>query len=658
MRRSFSRTWSVVAWPIAVVLASSLGASSVQQATKRPALYVVAVRDSGVLTMCPAVPEVTMNNGRTWKPDGRAVATFFTDDLQLLRFPPRTAQRDQRQADREIRDDPRSRTEISGTQVILPAPRTPIAAAGIATPALGRELGADIVSADPILRQTVERELVRLGRFDVAPTMDAADLVLIVEGSYIALSTSVTASTTPSTPDQPPAPLGTSTHWGDWPRNVLQSVLAIAIPVEFYRTADGDMQAILSGRTWEGSEVFQPPYQASERIPTTSTTRWETRRTWEPASPEAVVWQLAGMKPRPASHPPLCAASNRAFRSAAAALGSNVEDTAASGRGAALQTPKVESSGSMTAFKGGVTYVSVPVQVTDGEGRPVAGLDGSHFRIFEDDAAQMVDRVEKPGASVNVALLVDSSSSMRRQVDQSRAAIAAGLNVFSHLGVPVVVSFDRRVVLYSKPSAYLMHLAAGTGQPLVGRWATRLYDALDLVLSGPLRDTSQRAALVVLTDGVDTASRLADAETVRRRLSESHIPAYVVHFDTSRDNPPPPLGGGFELTVNDARPDMTRVLIPEGSGDPGPVHARAADFLRQIVDTTGGRLLVAPEPDDLEKAFGGIARELSEQYLVAYYPTNQNRDGTYRRIRIEVNKPGVTVRAREGYYQASTARKP
>jgi VWFA-related protein len=270
----------------------------------------------------------------------------------------------------------------------------------------------------------------------------------------------------------------------------------------------------------------------------------------------------------------------------------------------------------------------------------------------------VVDRVEPPGASVNVALLLDSSSSMRRKADQSRAAIAAGLNVFSGLGGPVVVSFDRRVVLYSKPSADLMRFGESTGQPPVGLWATRLYDALDLVLTGPLREMSQRAALVVLTDGVDTASRLADADTVRRRISESHIPVYAIHYDTSRDNPPPPLGGGFELSVNDARSDMTRVLVPEGAGDPGPVHARAADFLRQIVDITGGRLLVAPALDAIENAFAGIARELSEQYLVAYYPTNQNRDGTYRRIRIEVNKPGVTVRARAGYYQASTARTP
>jgi Ca-activated chloride channel family protein len=263
------------------------------------------------------------------------------------------------------------------------------------------------------------------------------------------------------------------------------------------------------------------------------------------------------MKPRPASHPPLCTATNGAFKSAGS--GASAEDTA-------------------------ITYVSVPVHVTDGEGRPVVGLDGSHFRIYEDDAAQVVDRVEPPGASVNVALLLDSSSSMRRKADQSRAAIAAGLNVFSGLGGPVVVSFDRRVVLYSKPSADLMRFGESTGQPPVGLWATRLYDALDLVL--------------------------------------------------------------------------TRVLVPEGAGDPGPVHARAADFLRQIVDITGGRLLVAPALDAIENAFAGIARELSEQYLVAYYPTNQNRDGTYRRIRIEVNKPGVTVRARAGYYQASTARTP
>jgi VWFA-related protein len=195
----------------------------------------------------------------------------------------------------------------------------------------------------------------------------------------------------------------------------------------------------------------------------------------------------------------------------------------------------------------------------------------------------------------------------------------------------------------------------GVIPPGVGRAATRLYDALHLLLTGPLQAPSARTALVILTDGVDTASRFADAETARRRLGESHVPAYVIHYDTSQDHAPAPLDGGISLSVNGAPPDLTRRLVPEDAGDPRPAHVRAAGFLRQITDVSGGRLHAASTPDDLRKTFADIATELSQQYTLAYYPANQARDGSYRRIRVEVDMPDARVRARAGYYQAAAA---
>ena len=103
---------------------------------------------------------------------------------------------------------------------------------------------------------------------------------------------------------------------------------------------------------------------------------------------------------------------------------------------------------------------------------------------------------------------------------------------------------------------------------------------------------------------------------------------------------------------------MKPTLVPEGAGDVRPVHVRAAEFVGHVADISGGRLIAAPAVDDLAKTFGEIAKELSQQYTLAYYPKNQARDGTYRRIRVEVDGPDLRVRARAGYYQAPAAGVP
>lgn len=301
-----------------------------------------------------------------------------------------------------------------------------------------------------------------------------------------------------------------------------------------------------------------------------------------------------------------------------------------------------------------MTYVAVPVTVTDREGRPVKGLDASRFRVYEDETAQIIDRVDLPGAPVDVALLVDSSASLRHQFDALRADTAVAIAELESIGEPSIVTFDRRVMLHSGLPDLFMQRRPGVRSPSVGRSATRLYDAIDLVLPGVRNDTTRRRALVVMTDGVDTASRFVDAETVLRRLGESHVPVYVVHNDTSQDNQVPTVGSSFDLRVNGAPPEMRGVLVPGDANDPRSTTEQAARFLSQVATVTGGRLVPAVGSNDPATAFGVIADELGEQYTIAYYPTNQNRDGTYRRIRVEVDGLEVNVHAREGYFQPSS----
>ena len=131
---------------------------------------------------------------------------------------------------------------------------------------------------------------------------------------------------------------------------------------------------------------------------------------------------------------------------------------------------------------------------------------------------------------------------------------------------------------------------------------------------------------------------------------ESQVPAYVLFYDTSEDTEPVPPDGGISLVVAGQPPNLVSRLVPEGADNPRPTYERAKEFLREIAELSGGRLYPALSSEDVQRALAEIAAELSQQYTVTYAPSNQARQGTYRRIRIEVNAPDARVKTRPGYY--------
>ena len=152
----------------------------------------------------------------------------------------------------------------------------------------------------------------------------------------------------------------------------------------------------------------------------------------------------------------------------------------------------------------------------------------------------------------------------------------------------------------------------------LGAWGqTALYDliirAVDL-----LGQQSGRRALVVFTDGEDQGSR-ATIEAAEQRLQESDVVLYMI-------------GQGRGVTLDTLKKIMQRLSTP-----------------------TGGRALFAERIDELKDAFGDILEELSNQYLLAYPPPDSRRDGSTRRLRVEVSG-GHQIRARQGYRISSSAR--
>ena len=164
--------------------------------------------------------------------------------------------------------------------------------------------------------------------------------------------------------------------------------------------------------------------------------------------------------------------------------------------------------------------------------------------------------------------------------------------------------------------------------------STRAYDALDLVLTERLEKIPGRKAIVIFSDGVDTSSTLANSEDVIAHMEESGTLVYSIRFDTLAD-----IGGAVNKTPQQVR-------LPERVKE---MYAKAANFLMDLAERSGGRYYDVATIKDTGEAFERIAEELRRQYLLGYYPANQAPDGTLRKIRVSVDRTEVAVRAREGY---------
>jgi Ca-activated chloride channel family protein len=204
----------------------------------------------------------------------------------------------------------------------------------------------------------------------------------------------------------------------------------------------------------------------------------------------------------------------------------------------------------------------------------------------------------------------------------------------------MIVSFDSQVYIDSEFTSDRKKLRKAVLQTRTGG-ATRLYDSIDLVLTERLAKITGRKAIVLFTDGVDTGSKLATAPSTIDLVEESGALLYGIQYDTKED-----VRRGSVGTARGGKP--ATIQIPT-SGASEEEYRRADRYMREIVDRSGARLYKADLLGDVKRAFQSIADELRHQYMISYYPSNDKRDGSYRRIRVVVDQSNAAVRARKGY---------
>ncbi|MFY9854351.1 MAG: VWA domain-containing protein [Terracidiphilus sp.] len=266
-----------------------------------------------------------------------------------------------------------------------------------------------------------------------------------------------------------------------------------------------------------------------------------------------------------------------------------------------------------------VKLVSIFVNVTDRNGAIVGGLTREDFALAEDGRPQRIAVFERQTElPLNLTLAIDTSGSVRRDVaveaDAARRFAHTVLRSQDRISLLQFATNARELVPFTNKVSQIDH---GLGQ-LHGDSATALYDAICLG-SEHLGGNPGRKGLVIISDGDDTASTATYAQALEQAL-RNEVMIYTI----------------------------IDVPIEASAGrDLGGEHALIA-----LAEQTGGKSFYVSD-GGLDKAFARVSDDLRTQYLLAYYPKNQEPGKAFHRIEVTIPKAaaeGYNIRYRTGYY--------
>jgi Ca-activated chloride channel family protein len=297
--------------------------------------------------------------------------------------------------------------------------------------------------------------------------------------------------------------------------------------------------------------------------------------------------------------------------------------------------------------------VSVPVIVTDRYGRLVPGLTTKDFLLRENGEPQEIVSFSSTEAPFNVALLIDTSRSTRNILSTIRKAALNFIKQLKPQDRVQIVTFDERVHFLGEFTNDREALSR-TIKSVKTSYLTSIYDAVQMTINEKLAPIRGRKAIVILTDGVDTYSRQATAEGTLEMVANLGIPSYSIQYETRNSGGAPmrplSLPGISSNFFSSSFAGLSFVSSRQGARQAQPDrYITATSYLQSLATQSGGRYLRAESIENTSYAFALIAEELRNQYTLAYYSTNEKRDGSYRKIEIRVNRSDLSTRSRPGY---------
>jgi Ca-activated chloride channel homolog len=312
--------------------------------------------------------------------------------------------------------------------------------------------------------------------------------------------------------------------------------------------------------------------------------------------------------------------------------------------------------------------VDVPIAVTTTAGVPLRGLKASNFIIYEDGKPQEIVDFSTTSEPFEVALLLDTSGSTRNDlqlIQRAAADFIASLRPGDRVAL-IAYSTERKEGAAFASSEILSKLTDDrvTLKTAVERVRTSngtpYYDSLlqvaeKIFAQRPAGAFRGRRALVALTDGVDSTSAF-DFALAREELNDIGVISFFIKVDT-REFFEANLLGDCQQAIRFSTEQMRRYYrsIVSKPGERLAISKKLYELadteMNELARTSGGKVFPVGDLSEARSAFKRVADEIGTKYTLGYYPSNGKKDGSYRKIRVEVKglPAGTQIRSREGY---------
>ena len=330
-------------------------------------------------------------------------------------------------------------------------------------------------------------------------------------------------------------------------------------------------------------------------------------------------------------------------------------------------TKKVEEQ---QAIRSRVNEVLAPVSVRDAQGETVLSLTQKNFHVFDNGAEQSIDHFDLGGDALSVVLLVETSSHVEPMLPAVRkTGIIFTQTVMAKSAEAAVIGYDDEINLlhgFTSEPDEVQSIINGLPE---GSSGSVLYDAMargvSLLSEEPL---SRRRVLLIVGEPRDTGSVNTLGE-VLRQAQLSNVTIYSVGLSStladlrakpSQYEPPqvsPP--GTYGVPTPNGQPQTPELEQQvQGNMDLGALAVWLVRTGKNLVTpnslaiaskATGGFHANILKDNTIEKAMDSIGGELHAEYTISYHPPGDEPSG-YHEIKITVDKPGLTVRTRPGYY--------
>jgi Ca-activated chloride channel family protein len=286
----------------------------------------------------------------------------------------------------------------------------------------------------------------------------------------------------------------------------------------------------------------------------------------------------------------------------------------------------------------GTQEVLLSVSVRDAEQRPVTSLTQDDFIVAEDRVRQKLTSCSVSTVPVNVVLVLDASGSVFSELKSIRAAAETFVDALGPDDKISVVQFAEKVELLQDWTGDHEAVRHAISWRYKAGEATAYWDAVYLAADEQLSKVEGRRAVIILSDGVDTVSKVTEEQTLAA-LDRSDTSVFVVSKAQALIERIRPYAGAAGAIRGSAPQARTAIATLEAS----------QERMQAMADRYGGRLFAPLDNEDLTQVYKDVATELKQQYVITYVPQNESKDGRWRSIEIYLTRPGLVARTRKGY---------